>query len=79
MLEILIVIAKHKLFLFKCLLVGILMAVLIAVFLPKKYEAATRIMPPQQSQSIATAHHETDIYVTADVIGVALRDAQQRE
>ena len=55
MLEILIVIAKHKLFLFKCLLVGILMAVLIAVFLPKKYEATTRIMPPQQSQSIATA------------------------
>lgn len=55
MLEILIVIAKHKLFLFKCLLLSIVMAVLIAVFLPKKYEATTRIMPPQQSQSIATA------------------------
>ncbi len=55
MLEILIVIAKHKVFLFKCLVLGLVMAILIAVFLPKKYEATTRIMPPQQSQSIATA------------------------
>jgi uncharacterized protein involved in exopolysaccharide biosynthesis len=55
MLEILIVLAKHKRFIFKCLLLGVLAGVVIAVFLPTKYEASTRIMPPQQSQSIATA------------------------
>src|SRR5437764_1230133 len=55
MLEILIVLAKHKRFLFKSLLLGVLAAIFVAVFLPKKYESTTRIMPPQQSQSIATA------------------------
>jgi uncharacterized protein involved in exopolysaccharide biosynthesis len=55
MLEVLIVFAKHKRFLFKCLLLAVIAAVLIAVFLPKKYEATTRLMPPQQSQSIANA------------------------
>ncbi len=55
MLELLIVLAKRKRFILKCFLVGILAAVAVALLLSKKYEATTRIMPPQQSQSIATA------------------------
>jgi uncharacterized protein involved in exopolysaccharide biosynthesis len=54
-LELLIVLAKRKRFIFKCFLAGLLAAVAIAVLLPKKYEATTRIMPPQQSQSISAA------------------------
>lgn len=55
MLELLIVLAKRKRFILKCFLIGILAAVAVALLLSKKYEATTRIMPPQQSQSIATA------------------------
>jgi uncharacterized protein involved in exopolysaccharide biosynthesis len=55
MLEILIVLAKRKRFIFRSLVLGVLIALAVGFLMPKKYEATTRIMPPQQSQSIATA------------------------
>ena len=55
MLELLIVLAKRKRFLLKAFVVGVLMATAVALLISKRYEATTRIMPPQQSQSIATA------------------------
>jgi len=54
-LELLVVLAKRRRFIWKALLVGIVLAVLVAVFLPKKYEAATRLLTPQQNQSISSA------------------------
>ena len=55
MLELLIVLAKRKRFILKSLAVGVLAGVAVALVMTKRYEATTRILPPQQSQSIATA------------------------
>lgn len=51
----LVVLAKQKKFIAKVAIGGILAGIALALLLPRKYEAVTRIMPPQQNQSIATA------------------------
>lgn len=55
MLEILIVLAKRKRFILKSLAAGVLAGLAVALLMTRRYEATTRILPPQQSQSIATA------------------------
>jgi uncharacterized protein involved in exopolysaccharide biosynthesis len=51
----LIVLAKRKGFIFKFVGVGLVLAVAIALLLPVRYSATTKIMPPQSGQSSALA------------------------
>lgn len=51
--EALIVLAKRKGFILKFVGVGIVLSVVVALVLPKIYTATTRIMPPQQPQSLS--------------------------
>lgn len=53
--ESLIVFAKHKLLIVWFVGVPTVLSVVISLLLPKSYTATARILPPQQSQSIASA------------------------
>ncbi|HUK88654.1 MAG TPA: Wzz/FepE/Etk N-terminal domain-containing protein [Terriglobales bacterium] len=53
--DFLIVVARRKLFIVKFVGVAFLLAIIISLLLPKKYTADTRIMPPQQNQSMGAA------------------------
>lgn len=55
LLDLAIVIAKHKLLVVGLPFVVAIGAAIISLLLPEKYTATTRILPPQQSQSSATA------------------------
>lgn len=54
-LELLIVLAKHKIFLLSFTAGAALVAIVISLVLPKYYTATTKILPPQQGQSMASA------------------------
>ena len=49
------VLGEHKKFIFIFVSVATVVAVIVALLLPKSYQASTKIMPPQQSPSAATA------------------------
>lgn len=53
--ESLIVLAKRKLFIFYFVSVVAISSAVISLFLPKAYTARAKMLPPQQSQSIASA------------------------
>jgi tyrosine-protein kinase Etk/Wzc len=55
LLDILIVLAKHKKLIFGLPLVAAIMAAGISLLMPNWYTATARLMPPQQSQSTAAA------------------------
>jgi tyrosine-protein kinase Etk/Wzc len=73
----LIVLAKHKKFLFKGAIVALLLALAAVFILPKKFKAVTQIMPPQQNQSIASAML-SQIGPLASLIGVGGKDVGSR-
>jgi tyrosine-protein kinase Etk/Wzc len=50
--EPLIVLAKHKSFIFKFVGMAIILSVITTLLLPKTYTANTKILPPQQNQSM---------------------------
>jgi tyrosine-protein kinase Etk/Wzc len=50
--EYLIVVAKHKSFIFKFVGTAIILSVITTLLLPKTYTANTKILPPQQNQSM---------------------------
>jgi len=50
--EPLIVVAKHKSFIFKFVGVALILSIITVFLLPKTYTAKTKIMPPQQNQSM---------------------------
>jgi tyrosine-protein kinase Etk/Wzc len=50
--EPLIVLAKHKSFIFKFVGITVVLAIITVFLLPKTYTAKTKIMPPQQNQSM---------------------------
>jgi len=50
--EYLIVLAKHKSFILKFVSVAIILSVITSLLLPKSYTAKTKILPPQQNQSM---------------------------
>ena len=52
-LDLLIVLAKHKLLIAKAMLAGAIISALVALLLPNIYTGSARIMPPQQGQSAA--------------------------
>ncbi len=54
-LEPLIVIAKHKLLIVRTVGIVIILATVAAFLIPNTYTATSKLMPPQQSQSAATA------------------------
>ncbi len=54
-LDILIVLAKHKKLITQVTVGGTLFALLVSFVIPKKYTATTRILPPQQTQSSSLA------------------------
>lgn len=70
----LIVLAKHKQFLLKYAGTALIIAVVSALMLPKRFQAVTQIMPPQQNQSIASAML-TQIGPLANLIGAGGKDA----
>ena len=51
----LIVLGDHKVFIASFVFLAVAMAVIVALLLPKTYEATTKIMPPQQNPSAAVA------------------------
>lgn len=51
----LIVLGNHKVFIISFVVLACLVAVVVALLLPKTYEATTKIMPPQQNPSAAVA------------------------
>jgi tyrosine-protein kinase Etk/Wzc len=53
--DILIILAKRKSLILRCTLIAALLSLVISFLLPKYYRATAKILPPQQSQSIATA------------------------
>lgn len=55
LLDLAIVMAKRKRFLFRATLTGTLLGLVISLLLPVSFTATTRIMPPQQNQSTASA------------------------
>jgi uncharacterized protein involved in exopolysaccharide biosynthesis len=55
MLDIALVLARHKRLILFILLISLAVSTLIACLLPNHYISETRIMPPQQSQSASTA------------------------
>lgn len=55
LLDLLIVLAKHKMMILKVTVAGTLAATVISVLLPNIYTGTTKILPPQQSQSTANA------------------------
>ena len=54
-LDLLIVLAKYKVLIFKITAGAAILSVIVSLLLPKSYTASTIILPPQQSQSTATA------------------------
>jgi tyrosine-protein kinase Etk/Wzc len=52
--ESLIVLAKHKFFIFKFVGAAIILSVITTLLLPKTYTASTKILPPQQNQSMGS-------------------------
>lgn len=54
-LDILIVLAKHKKMILQVTIGATLLAFVISFLIPKKFTATTRILPPQQTQSSAVA------------------------
>ena len=54
MLDLLLIVGKQKRFVLKFLLAGAAIGVALALLLPRKYEAVVRVMPPQQSDSVAS-------------------------
>ena len=55
LLDILIVLAKHKKMIAQLTIAATILALAIAFLIPKKFTATTRILPPQQTQSSAVA------------------------
>lgn len=55
LLDILIVLAKHKRLIAQITIGATLAALAISFIIPKKFTASTRILPPQQTQSSAVA------------------------
>src|SRR5215472_2670421 len=53
--ESLVVFAKHKLLIEWFVGTAIVLSVVVSLLLPKSYTATARILPPQQSQSVASA------------------------
>jgi tyrosine-protein kinase Etk/Wzc len=49
-----IVLAKHKSFILKFVGIAVILAVVVSLLLPKTYTATTKILPPQQTQSMGT-------------------------
>src|SRR5579864_3914646 len=50
--ESLIILAKRKAFIFKFVGAAIILSVITVLLVPKSYTASTKILPPQQSQSM---------------------------
>jgi tyrosine-protein kinase Etk/Wzc len=50
--EYLIVLAKRKVFIFKFVGIAVVLSVITVFLLPKTYTASTKVMPPQQNQSM---------------------------
>jgi uncharacterized protein involved in exopolysaccharide biosynthesis len=55
LLDMLLVLAKHKSMILRFCLAAALLAVMVALLLPNTYTGTARILPPQQSQSSASA------------------------
>ena len=55
LLDLLIVLAKHKKMIVKATIAAALLAIGISLLMPNSYTATTKILPPQQSQSSASA------------------------
>jgi uncharacterized protein involved in exopolysaccharide biosynthesis len=53
--DLLIILAKRKSLILRCTLAAAVLSLVISFLLPKYYSATAKILPPQQSQSMATA------------------------
>ena len=53
--DLLIILAKRKFLILGCAAAGAILSLVIALLLPNYYSATAKILPPQQSQSMATA------------------------
>jgi len=72
--EYLIVLAKRKSFVIKFVAVGIVLSVITAFLLPKTYTAKTKIMPPQQNQSMGAMAALSQLGPLAALVGQGLRN-----
>jgi uncharacterized protein involved in exopolysaccharide biosynthesis len=72
--EYLIVLAKRKSFIFKFVAIAVILSVITAFLLPKTYTAKTKIMPPQQNQSMGAMAALSQLGPLAALVGQGLRN-----